>query len=569
MFSFIRRNIRLGTVLSLNFRGLKARNSRGSRGMGLVGPRSLSTATESLTDGLLNSVFQYTSGRWLWDEEKQLAARYVKFDVDALCSIAAQSVGSTSCTHATKLTEGNFNKVLLLTMNDGKEVIAKVPNPNAGHPHFTTASEVATMQFVRDSLHIPAPRVFAWCSKASESPVGAEYIIMEKVPGVQLSQLWTEMHQLKKSQIVTQLVQFDQALASNPFSEYGSLYYTDHEARSDSFVVGPTTNRKYYDDGRRALGLDRGPWRSAEEYLVAAAQREKESIVHLGASPRLHGLFKGPGQYQPSTATKHRALDGYIRVSKYLLPKNLATHKPVLWHPDLHTDNIFVDPEEPTRITGVIDWQAAHIAPLFLQVRRPALLDFDGPIPESLKLPVLPENFEALSAEEKLQAKRLNVEQVLYVFYEIELLIQCRDAGNALRLRDTLGSQISGLAGSLFTDGEPIVLGYLMQVVDRWAEIVGQDPEGRPLIPCPISFTAEERSQQREDQVKWEEGVVLMDELLQKIGAYTGWDGFVSHADYETMKRRVLDAEECFLRQMATDDERSLWSKAWPFPVSS
>ena len=27
--------------------------------------------------------------------------------------------------------------------------MAKVPNPNAGRPHFTTASEVATMEFVR------------------------------------------------------------------------------------------------------------------------------------------------------------------------------------------------------------------------------------------------------------------------------------------------------------------------------------------------------------------------------------------------------------------------------------
>lgn len=93
-------------------------------------------------------LFQYTSGRWLWGEKEQLAARYVKFDVAALCQAAADAVGSRSCTDITILTEGNFNKVMLLTMNDGKEVIAKIPNPNAGHPHFVTSSEVATMEFV-------------------------------------------------------------------------------------------------------------------------------------------------------------------------------------------------------------------------------------------------------------------------------------------------------------------------------------------------------------------------------------------------------------------------------------
>lgn len=33
------------------------------------------------------------------------------------------------------------------SMEDGQEVVAKVPNPNAGIPHFTAASEVATMNF--------------------------------------------------------------------------------------------------------------------------------------------------------------------------------------------------------------------------------------------------------------------------------------------------------------------------------------------------------------------------------------------------------------------------------------
>lgn len=41
-----------------------------------------------------------------------------------------------------------YNRVLLLCMDNGKEVVAKIPNPNSGRAHFTTASEVATMKFV-------------------------------------------------------------------------------------------------------------------------------------------------------------------------------------------------------------------------------------------------------------------------------------------------------------------------------------------------------------------------------------------------------------------------------------
>jgi len=52
--------------------------------------------------------------------------------------------------NVSKLSEGNFNKVFLATMQNGKQLIVKIPNPNSGPAHYTTASEVATMQFVRN-----------------------------------------------------------------------------------------------------------------------------------------------------------------------------------------------------------------------------------------------------------------------------------------------------------------------------------------------------------------------------------------------------------------------------------
>ena len=47
-----------------------------------------------------------------------------------------------------KLPEGLHNKGFLLTMDNGVEVFAKLPNPNAGPAHYTTACEVATREFV-------------------------------------------------------------------------------------------------------------------------------------------------------------------------------------------------------------------------------------------------------------------------------------------------------------------------------------------------------------------------------------------------------------------------------------
>lgn len=92
--------------------------------------------------------FRYTAGRFLFDEVKQMARRCVQFDMNELVHIATSSTASRSCVAVRKLPEGQYNKTFLLTMDDGKRVVAKVPNPNAGRPHDTTASEVGTMDFV-------------------------------------------------------------------------------------------------------------------------------------------------------------------------------------------------------------------------------------------------------------------------------------------------------------------------------------------------------------------------------------------------------------------------------------
>jgi hypothetical protein len=67
------------------------------------------------------------------------------FDMNELAKVAADSVGAAQCINVRKFTDGMFNKAFLMLMN---EVVAKVPNPNAGRPHYSTASEVATTGFM-------------------------------------------------------------------------------------------------------------------------------------------------------------------------------------------------------------------------------------------------------------------------------------------------------------------------------------------------------------------------------------------------------------------------------------
>ncbi|KKK15453.1 hypothetical protein ARAM_005771 [Aspergillus rambellii] len=137
--------------------------------------------------------FKFTRGRFIVEEAKNLQMRETRFDLNQLARVAADSVGAGQCISIKKYPDGMFNKTFLMTMDNGQEVVSKVPNPNAGVPHFTTASEVATMDFARKVLDTPVPQVYLWNSQAESHPVGAEFIIMDKVKGVPLSQVWGTM----------------------------------------------------------------------------------------------------------------------------------------------------------------------------------------------------------------------------------------------------------------------------------------------------------------------------------------------------------------------------------------
>lgn len=74
--------------------------------------------------------------------------REIPFNIRELAHLAAEAVDIKSCVDTSKYPDGMYSNALLLSVENGARVVAKVPHPNAGRPHFTTANEVMTMEFV-------------------------------------------------------------------------------------------------------------------------------------------------------------------------------------------------------------------------------------------------------------------------------------------------------------------------------------------------------------------------------------------------------------------------------------
>jgi hypothetical protein len=169
-------------------------------------------------------------------------------------------------------------------------VIARIPCPLAGPSYLVTASEVATLDFARIVLQLPVPRVITWSGAKRGEPnlVGAEYIIMEEVPGVPLGRRWTQLpHASDVRPIMRSILDIEAKFESIRFSQIGSLYFKedvseDLRARpllsgtvdptiqhlAEKYRIGPLADYQWWRSERARMTLDRGP---CESCLLSSA----------------------------------------------------------------------------------------------------------------------------------------------------------------------------------------------------------------------------------------------------------------------------------------------------------
>ena len=192
--------------------------------------------------------------------------------------------------------------------------------------------------------------------------------------------------------VVKAIARLQKSWASCSFHRFGSLYYTEdlgtdehsqgplytdydgNAVTNSRFAIGPSAGRDFSDDGRMEIELDRGPCKiwlcqnqmlirlislegpTLEEYALALGCREIDCVRSLPRLPRSPVTLFGPGTYQPTRQKKLKALQWYLEVCKYILPTDESIQSPCLWHGDLHNENIFVNPDNPTEVVGIIDW---------------------------------------------------------------------------------------------------------------------------------------------------------------------------------------------------------------------
>ena len=101
-------------------------------------------------------------------------------------------------------------------------------------------------------------------------------MLMERVRGCQLSDVWDTVSETQRFGLVKSLVEIETRLAKTVFTKHGSICYksiypcggnivgpsyssSSKQEATAKFAIGPTTERSFWENEKRELDIDRGP----------------------------------------------------------------------------------------------------------------------------------------------------------------------------------------------------------------------------------------------------------------------------------------------------------------------
>ncbi|KAI1775792.1 hypothetical protein F4818DRAFT_388268 [Hypoxylon cercidicola] len=116
--------------------------------------------------------------------------------------------------------DGVYTKIYSVSY-DQKRFVMRVSLPV--YPTLKTESEAATLQWIYDNTNLPVPRV-QYFDSSGNNPIGFEWILMERMDGIPLSQCWDSVTSDAKERIVKQIAAYAAAAFERQFRGIGSLY---------------------------------------------------------------------------------------------------------------------------------------------------------------------------------------------------------------------------------------------------------------------------------------------------------------------------------------------------------
>ena len=308
--------------------------------------------------------------------------RKVKWlDLSGLVACVTTRLSKSSCTSISLLGRGSYNTVYKLTFSDSSSYAVSIPNDD--EEDFVPAakhSEIATISFIRNSglyPEIPVPQVYSW-DLTFTNLAGAPYVVMDYINGIQLNEMeqgngalrgLDAMSPIEQLSVVNGLAKLQASLSKPvPFDQIGSLTWDN----DGSVVVG-----EFVTITGVLLG---GPYKSVSQLWRTLLERQVQHALEEWHSLETEQLSRSLSEPRATPQQFSQLLQLLSALIPYFIPPSLYSVL-VLHHPDISLCNILFDPEDHSRMIGILDWGGAQILPLMLTAQFPDDLNSEGDDP--------------------------------------------------------------------------------------------------------------------------------------------------------------------------------------------
>lgn len=269
--------------------------------------------------------------------------------------------------------QGAFNKLYAIQCPRGSFFL-RVSLPV--DPHFKTLSEVATVKFLESKTSVPVPQIFA-SDSSGNNELKLEWILMRRVPGLPLAQVWGSLDWEAKVSCVTDVAIIMAQLFELKYNSIGNLFYEKDlydlsdcpckgdAVKPDTVVIGRIVSMIFFWGTHLAMNVSRGPFSSSKDWINARFQlMEGDCRRVLNSEDADEDDIEDMEMAQKLLHRLRKHLDSFFP---------LEWEEFSLFHDDISRQNLIVDSKG--KLQALVDWECVSAMPSWKACQIPSLIN--------------------------------------------------------------------------------------------------------------------------------------------------------------------------------------------------
>ncbi|KAJ3442200.1 altered inheritance of mitochondria protein 9 [Anaeramoeba flamelloides] len=216
--------------------------------------------------------------------------------------------------------KGCINSVWQVDCENNDQYVLKVITPLKKWKGIKTLNEATSYEYAKAKTTCKLPNIYSY-DATTNNALSQEYILMEKVQGTILESVWNKISNEKRKIVIDQIALLVSQLQEEEFTQMGSI----RQESKEKFVID-----RFVDTGK-------GPYNNSSEFYYDLFTEKKK-------------LFQKDERLESFAGAFENFYDLYFSKLEPFTKFRFGHH-------DLNLQNIFVDPANNYKITGVIDWE--------------------------------------------------------------------------------------------------------------------------------------------------------------------------------------------------------------------